>query len=316
MRCSRRRGSPSLFQALSSGPADRVSLNGKEGEVHMLSFRMMLATLVLVTIGANCRAFEALEQSVCGSIKEPLAFWMWSGAAGKPNPEAASLIPNAEPIVHKTKDGRLLRGYKLGSTAAGGAVIGSVLVAQGNAMLADQLLSSLTFFSQAGIETFVFDYRGYGHSEGERRLKAMVSDYQELFDRIGASTKGKRLLYGISFGGVILLNVVGSGIAFDRAVIDSTPSRVSNLGCPETYDPVANFPMDGSRFLLVAGNQDKVVPIKDSQELIDLAKTRGGRAEVRPDYAHPFMDSDIRIHRARLDLISSFLAGTENPEAR
>lgn len=284
----------------------------------MRIFRPVLATLVLViaALGIMATTSEQLEESVCGSIQEPFVFWIWSSLAGKPDPEAASRIPNAEPIVHKTKDGRLLRGYKLSSTAAGGAVIGSVLVAQGNAMLADQLLSSLTGFSQAGIEAYVFDYRGYGNSEGKRRLKAMVSDYQELFDRIGASTKGKRFLYGISFGGIVLLNVAGSGIAFDRAVIDSTPSRVSNLGCPEKYDPIVNFPKDGSRILLVAGAQDTVVPIKNSQELFALAKTRGSRTEVRPDYAHPFMDADIRIHQARLELIRSFFAGTEDREAR
>jgi alpha/beta superfamily hydrolase len=276
-------------------------------------FRLMLGLLNLLTISANSLTSELgnLEESVCGSIKERLAFSMWSSSAGKPNLEAVDRIPNAESIVHKTQDGRLLRGYKLGSTADGGAVIGFVLVAQGNAMLADQLLSSLGNFSQAGIEAYVFDYRGYGNSEGKRRLKAIVSDYQEIFDRISTSTKGKRFLYGISFGGVILLNVVGSGISFDRAVIDSTPSRVSNLGCPEKYDPIVNFPKDGSRFLFVAGHQDKVVPIKNSQDLIDLAKTRGSRIEVQLDYAHPFMDLDIRIHRARLNLISSFLAGKE-----
>lgn len=284
----------------------------------MQIFRLVLAALFLVTTATSALATESeqLEESVCGSIQEPFVFWMWSNAAGRPNPEAASRIPNAEPVTHKTKDGRLLRGYKLRSTAAAGAVVGFVLVAQGNAMLADQLLSSLTNFSQAGIEVYVLDYRGYGNSEGERRLKAMVSDYQELFDRIGASTQGKRFLYGISFGGVVLLNVVRSGIAFDRVVIDSTPSRVSNMGCPEKYDPVVNFPKEGSRFLLVAGVQDKVVPIENSQELIDLARTRGSRIEVRPDYAHPFMDSDIRIHRARLELIRSFFAGAEDRKAR
>lgn len=282
------------------------------------TFSRSLMTLVLaMTIGSTIAAeTENLEESVCGSIKEPFAFWMWSGVAGKPNPEAASNVPNAEPLEHKTKDGRFLKGYKLKSTLPGGAVVGSVLVAQGNAMLADQLLSSLTGFSQAGIEVYIFDYRGYGNSEGKRRLKAIVSDYKELFDSIGILTHGKRFLYGLSFGGIVLLNVVNSGIVFDRGVIDSTPSRVSNMGCPEKYDPVLNFPADGSRFLLIAGAQDKVVPLKNSQELINLAKTRGGRTVVQSDYAHPFMDSDIRVQRARLELIRSFFMGAEAREAQ
>ncbi len=278
----------------------------------MRKLRLSFASLVLISQLTNVTAAESenLEESVCGSVQEPFVFWLWSSAAGKPNPEAASRVQNAEPLAHKTKDGRILRGYKLRSMHPAGRVVGSVLVAQGNAMLADQLLSSLAGFSQAGIEAYIFDYRGYGNSEGERRLKAMVSDYKEIFDSIGASTQGKRFIYGISFGGVVLLNVVGSGIVFDRGVIDSTPSLVSNMGCPKEYDPIVNFPKDGSRFLMIGGEQDKVVPLENSQELFELAKTRGGRVEVRSAYSHPFMDSDIRVHRERIELIRSFLEGS------
>ena len=284
--------------------------------MRLLRLVLTLFPLFAVAQGTEPTGPGILEESVCGSFREPLAFLLWSSAAGKPNPGAARRVPNAEPITHKTKDGRLLRGYKLRSTAADGVVRGSVLVAQGNAMLADQLLSSLNGLSTAGIETLVFDYRGYGNSEGQRRLKAMVSDYTELYESMSAATKGSRLLYGISFGGVVLLNVVGSGVSFERAVIDSTPSRVSHLGCPEKYDPVANFPQEGSRFLLVAGGRDKVVSPKDTQELIDLAKARGSLTEVQPDYAHPFMDSDIAVHQRRLELIKSFLVGTASQGAR
>lgn len=268
--------------------------------------------IFLITISNPAAAGPRnIEESVCGSLNEPLAFWLWSSAAGKPNPGVAKSFRNAEPLQHTTKDGRLLRGYKLKSTRPGGAVIGSVLVAQGNAMLADQLLSSLTSFSRAGIETYIFDYRGYGNSEGKRRLKAIVSDYKELADSMNVSTQGKHFLYGISFGGVVLLCAINSGIDFDRAVIDSTPSRVSNMGCPEEYDPVFNFPADGSRLLMIAGGQDKVVPLQNSQELINLAKKRGSRTEVRSNFAHPFMDSDSEVQRARIELIKSFLTKPE-----
>jgi predicted esterase len=86
------------------------------------------------------------------------------------------------------------------------------------------------------------------------------------------------------------------------------------MGCPQEYDPVANFPQDGSLFLLIAGGRDEVVPLKNSQELLDLAKARGARTEARSDFAHSFMDSDIDIHRARLELIKSFLMGSGRSE--
>ena len=275
----------------------------------MRGVRLLLSACWLSMAGGCAVLKESSdpESSVCGWIKEPLVFAMWSHLAGEPDQERAAHIPNAEPISHRTKDGRILRGYKLKSTAAGGAIVGRLLVAQGNAMLSDRLLSSLTGFSDAGLEVYIFDYRGYGNSEGRRRLKAMVGDYRELASALLASSDGRRALYGISFGGVVVLNVIGAGAAYDRAVIDSTPSRISNIGCPPQYDPVANLPSDASNVLLVAGERDTVVSIPDSEELVSRGKTLGARTEVRSEYAHPFMDQDVETHRSRLDLIRSFL---------
>lgn len=247
------------------------------------------------------------ETSVCGGLKEPFVFMMWSRLAGKPDPGRAAAVPNAEATTYRTRDGRLLRGYKLGSTAPGGAVAGTLLVAQGNAMLSDQLLTSLSGFAEAGLEVYIFDYRGYGASEGRRRLQAIVGDYREMADALLIPANGRRLLYGISFGGVVMLNVIGAGAEYDRAVIDSTPSRISGLGCPARYDPVGKLPADASELLLIAGERDTVVPVRDSAELLGQAKTLGARTEVRPEYAHPFMDREGETHRARLGLIRDFL---------
>lgn len=244
------------------------------------------------------------ETAVCG-LQEPLAFWLWSTMAGSPVPNAEKAHPNAEAIEHRTRDGRLLKGFKLNSAAPGGAVEGRMLVAQGNAMLADQLLDYLRGFSTAGLETYVFDYRGYGASEGRARLKAIVGDYRELFDAIEP-----RRLYGISFGGVVMMNLMGSGANFERAVVDSAPARVSTYGCPEQYDPVANFPEDGSKLLVIAGEADDVVPVSDVHELLELARARGGQVKVGEEFSHPFMDYDP-VHHQRMELIRSFLTATK-----
>jgi len=211
-------------------------------------------------------------------------------------------------IEYKTKDRRLLKGYKLKSTQPDGTVVGSMLYFQGNATLADQMFSDLASFSAAGIEVFIFDYRGYGDSEGRPRLKAIVSDYKEIFESVVAATPEKHFLYGVSFGGIILMNVIGKGIVYDRAVIDSPPSRISTDGCQEKYDPVVNFPENGSRLLFVAGEKDKTISIKKQKELLELAKARGSRVEIRPDFAHHTEDSG-NVKQARIELIKSFLVG-------
>ena len=252
---------------------------------------------------------EDQEQTVCGWIAERAAFALWSSAAGEPTPNAWRSVPGAEPVSHKTRDGRTLYGYKISAKPpqdATGPWRGFVLVAQGNAMLADQLLADLRTFTDRGVDVYVYDYRGYGHSEGNRRLKAIVSDYREIFNALSATENNHRFLYGISFGGLVLLNVIGGGATFDKAVIDSTPSRISHMGCPEEYDPVRNLPSDSSHLLVVSGKRDRVVEPTDTKELIAAAKSRGAQVVVSEEFAHPFMDL-LSIHLQRKKMVQDFL---------
>lgn len=245
------------------------------------------------------------EEPVCGAVQEPFAFWMWSASAGSPDPDAAERFPNVELVEHTTRDGRVLKGFRLKSTAPEDKVTGRMLVAQGNAMLADQLLEYLNTLAADGIESYVFDFRGYGASEGRARLKAIVGDYRELYEAI----KPDRL-YGISFGGIILMNLIGSGATFERAVIDSSPARVNDFGCPERYDPINNLPENAAGILVIAGAEDRVVPETDVEPLMELVEARGGKALLGATFGHPFMDN-AHAHEQRSELIRSFLTGKE-----
>jgi hypothetical protein len=140
-------------------------------------------------------------------------------------------------------------------------------------------------------------------------LKAIANDYQEIYTELSRTRTGERLLYGMSFGGIVLLKVIGSGASFDRAVIDSTPSTVSNYGCPQRYDPVRNLPADASQLLLISGVRDRVVSAEDSSRLLDSAVARGARTVRSADFAHPFMDKDPAVASARQQLIHGFLIG-------
>ena len=109
--------------------------------------------------------------------------------AGRPEPGRIADLPNVEDISFQTVDGRTLRGYKLKAFASGAESDHAqhyLLVTQGNAMLADQILRNFTGFASAGFDVYIFDYRGYGRSEGKRRLKAMVNDYGEIIDLLNS----------------------------------------------------------------------------------------------------------------------------------
>ncbi|MGH8631806.1 MAG: alpha/beta hydrolase [Burkholderiales bacterium] len=270
---------------------------------------LLAVSLSIMSIAPTAgKAADKLEQTVCGWLREPLAFALWSRAAGRPADKVAQRVGDAriEAISHRTADGRLLHGYRLRPDAAR---IGFVLVAQGNAMLADHLLDEIAPLTAGGREVYIFDYRGYGASEGRPRLKAIVADYIQIASALEKSPGGPANYYGISFGGIVLSNVVGAGANYARLVIDSSPARVSPFGCPRRYDPVEHLPADTSGILLVRGERDTVVPPAATREFADVVQARGGRVLTRRDFAHPFMDFDFTVHAARQALIRSFLLG-------
>ncbi len=249
------------------------------------------------------------EETLCGAVKERFVFWLWSAACPTPDPKRVAHLDNVEAVSFTTGDGKSLRGYKLFATDDSGQSVppkGYLLMALGNAMIADQIIGDLDSFARQAYDIYIYDYRGYGKSEGKRRIKAIVADYREIVSYLNDKYE-KRLLYGVSFGGVVLLNVIGSGIEFDAAVIDSSPGRLSPYGCPQYLDPIENLPDDASRLMVITGDKDQVLNEKMTGELRRLAEKRGAHIIKGAGYAHPFMDASPEIHRERLGGVRGFL---------
>ncbi|MCR4332065.1 MAG: alpha/beta fold hydrolase [Sulfuricaulis sp.] len=249
---------------------------------------------------------RAPEASVCGFIREPLAFWLFRRAAGSADAGRVAGIRDIERVTFKAGDGRTLGGYRLRAAAPKGYL----LVAPGNAMLADQIMGELQYFRDRGFDVYVYDYRGYGLSQGQSRLAAIVSDYREIVARLNTQGYQRRALYGMSLGGIILLNAVGDHGDYSALVVDSSPSRISPLGCPEQYDPINHLPADSSRLEIIAGGRDRVVRPEAIQELLLAAKFRGAQVVQRAEFAHPFQDATLEIQQRRFKEVAEFLLVT------
>ncbi|MEN8206626.1 MAG: alpha/beta hydrolase [Pseudomonadota bacterium] len=271
-----------------------------------------LAILVLLAVhiyGTACYAVQqssSLEQSICG-LKESFVFWLWSSAAGKPGAARLAQVSNVEDVAITSSDGRILHGYKLTPphTRNGKDIPkGYLLVAQGNAMLADQIITHFNQFAGLGYDVYIFDYRGYGRSEGKRRLKAILNDYHQIIQQLNTQPYQNRAFYGMSFGGVVLLDALRNQTGEMTVVIDSTPSRLSDYGCPAAHDPVNNLPRDTGNLLVIAGAKDQVVKPGASSELLELAEDRGATVLRPPTWGHPFMDSHTQ---RRLETVRRFL---------
>ena len=269
---------------------------------------MVLLTAALLIPGGSMASMKDeksnLERSVCGFLREPLAFWLFRRAAGAPDPTRVVGIRDIVTLSFTTRDGRKLSGYKLRAAHPQGYL----LVAQGNAMLADQIIGEFQLFRDLGLDVYLYDYRGYGLSEGNSRLKALIADHQDIIAALNAQGYDRHFLYGLSLGGIILLNAVGAQGDYDALAIDSSPSRISTLGCPEAYDPVNHLPADCSRIQIIAGLRDRVVKSAEMGELIRRAQGRGAEVLKDPHFAHPFQDASYAIHRRRFEAVADFLA--------
>lgn len=265
---------------------------------------LLTAVAIGVTASPAMAAPDNPETSVCGFIREPLAFWLFRRAAGSPDAQRVAGIRDLDRIHFETMDKRTLGGYRL---RARDTPRGYLLVAQGNAMLADQIMGELQVFRDRGFDVYVYDYRGYGLSGGSSRLNAIISDYREIVAHLNRQNYRRRALYGMSMGGVVLLNAVGARDDYSVLVVDSSPSRISHLGCPGGFDPVNHLPADCSRLQLIIGERDRVVWPAEMEELMISIRNRGGRVLERLDYAHPFQDAPA-VHRRRLQEVADFIS--------
>lgn len=269
-----------------------------------------MAILVLLTLHVFCtpcyagQQSSSLEQSICG-LKEPFVFWLWSSAAGAASAARLAQVANIEDVAITSSDGRILRGYKLKATQAGKDLSrGYLLVVQGNAMLADQIITRFDLFASLGYDVYIFDYRGYGRSEGKRRLKAILSDYRLIIQHLDTQPYQRQAFYGMSFGGVVLLDALRQQTDDRMVVIDSTPSRLSDYGCPAMHDPVNNLPRDSGNLLVIAGTKDQVVTTETSRELLQRAEDSGATVHRELAWGHPFMDGHTQ---QRLETVRRFL---------
>ena len=272
------------------------------------TLRLILSVLLVFIIVGSSHASEK-ESTVCGWLKERLYFKLWSSAAPKPDESRIQSIKFVENVKFTTSDSRVLNGYlyRAHSHANGKInVKGYILIALGNAMIADQMIGQFKSFAEKGYDVYIYDYRGYGLSEGKRRINAIIEDYKEIIPSLNKHYKSS-MVYGISLGAAIILNAIGSGVHFDRAVIDSSPSRLSNHGCPEEIDPVNNLLKDSSNIFVITGQIDQVLKPSMTSELRILAESRGAKVLDGKDYAHPFMDRNPSILQDRMRRIIEFL---------
>jgi alpha-beta hydrolase superfamily lysophospholipase len=227
--------------------------------------------------------------------------------------------------VFQSADGTRLSGWWIEPEAG---PKGTVLVAHGNAQNISAHFSLFDWLVRSGYEVFIFDYRGYGKSEGEPDLEGSVRDTRAALGYVLSKREGSITVIGQSLGAVLLMNALARS-GTDRislAVFDSAFASLPQAGqdalsrtfltwpfqwsaylsFTDAYDPIEVAASLNVPKLFIAGSQDTVISPNHSWQLFD--------ASVRPrafwlvgDAKHIGAFSDPRVQRR-------FLAFLRNPD--
>lgn len=279
--------------------------------------------LILIMLGAvfltSCfslpvSANDDLEENVCGIFwAEDNVFAKFKKIAGKvKNPsdfiKDFNKKTNISSVSFNTRDGFTLKGYKLSTKQQNK---GYLLFVQGNAMLADQMLESFTDYTTHGYDVYIYDFRGYGDSNGNSKLKAIVDDYKNIVIKLNTQyTNKKHLLYGMSFGGLVLLKGLKDANITDnnmRVVIDNNiPEIPWYYLCPSEYDPDNNMPTENIKeFMFFVGEQDSISAPRES--FIKNIENLGINVKKSKNCSHGVSKKNTEKKCTRFDVIKNFL---------
>lgn len=194
-------------------------------------------------------------------------------------------------VTFDSSDGTRLSGWWMEPE---GEPKGTVLVAHGNAENISSHFAGFGWLVRAGYEVFIFDYRGYGKSEGEPELEGAVQDTQAALAYVLRQRRGSIVAVGQSLGGALLMNALarGDGGRVALAVFDSTFASLpqagedvlarsaltwplqwgAELALTDRYDPIRLAPELAVPKLYLAGAKDAVVSPNHSWQLFDASK--------------------------------------------
>ncbi|VAX36549.1 hypothetical protein MNBD_UNCLBAC01-88 [hydrothermal vent metagenome] len=125
-----------------------------------------------------------------------------------------------EDVLIQTEDGLGLHGWFVKAKAPQG----TLLFMHGNAGNISGRLEKIKLFYEMGLNVLIFDYRGFGKSEGSATEAGMYIDATAAYDYLKGRTdieQDKIIAYGASLGGVAVINVA-SKRTFSHLIIDSS----------------------------------------------------------------------------------------------
>jgi len=185
-----------------------------------------------------------------------------------------------EDVYFETADGLSLNGWLVKTDPSSSTVI----FCHGNAGNISDRLDKIALFRNLGLNVFIFDYRGYGRSQGRPSEEGLYRDASAAYDYI----KGRQdrpdqqvIVYGCSLGGVPAVDLAARQ-PVDALILDSTFSSAVDMAkvmlplapaflIRSKMDSVSKIKKVRCPILFIHSEEDEIVPFALGQKLFRAA---------------------------------------------
>jgi fermentation-respiration switch protein FrsA (DUF1100 family) len=219
-----------------------------------------------------------------------------------------------EKVSFETTDGVRLYGWFIPYKNARAVV----LFCHGNGGNMSHRLDSIELFHRLGLDIFIFDYRGYGQSEGKPSERGTYRDVKAAWQYLVEEWKvhpDRIIVFGRSLGGAIACWLAGSQTP-GALILESTFTSIPSVTAKRyPYLPIkrlVRFKYNTAEYLshvncpvlVIHSRDDEMIPYKCGEQLFEIAKEPKKFLEITGSHNEGFINSG-RTYEEGLDMFIS-----------
>lgn len=219
-----------------------------------------------------------------------------------------------EDVFFNTTGHRKLHGWFIPA----GEARRTVFFCHGNAGNISYRIDKLIFFNRLGCNVFIFDYRGYGKSEGQPSEQGLYQDAQAAYDylRLRGIPAEQIVGYGESIGGAAVVELA-SKHSMSAIILDSLFTNIKDM--VKNHYPIIPHWILSSRFdskmkiasikipkLIIQSDTDEIVPASLGAALFEAAAPPKEFLRIHGSHNEGFFESEKVIEEKFREFLSRF----------
>lgn len=222
-----------------------------------------------------------------------------------------------ENVYFETADGVKLCGWFIPAERPGEVI----LFCHGNAGNISHRLESIQLFYHLGLSTFIFDYRGYGRSEGKLTEQGTYLDAEAAWRYLVQKQRiapNKIIIFGRSLGGSIAawlaqdympkaLIIESAFTSVQDIAADLYPCFPVKLLARFDYETLNYLRQVNCPVLIVHSRDDEIIPFSHGRRLFEIANEPKEFLELRGTHNEGFSQTAKRYEDGLNSFISKYV---------